>query len=244
MQPAKLVPGGHIDIKRTLEGMEIFINPPRSSVLFVFLSVCFFIWTIGELILIALLISVELLSCIFILLLIGWTIGGYFIIKSILRLEFGNDVIKIDSSHININEKIGDWGRPRIYNNSYVKDFRITENSLSVEAYAEENKNDYMEPVLGFKYEDRTITFVKGLPPEEVEALLNAIWESGCLKQENFAKKVIKSKFHENVHGEDGEETGSESGGSVYSAPKTPDRIRADREAAAQDNAGRRINEE
>lgn len=239
MLPSKLIPGGKADVHQTREGMEITIKLPRNILMIGFL--CFWLcgWAMGEIFVTAALISMAIKAksimdmgpgLFLIFWLCGWTFGGYFAITTVLRSAFGSDVINISSSEISINEKIGNWGKPKVYDVPSIRNFRIMENGDAPASFTPRGQRDQTGPVLAFDFQGNMVQFVKGLTLQEVEAILDVIWNNNYLEQDNFAKSVIKSKLGEEKDWDDQEdwEEGEDE------SKKTVGRKKADREASAQ----------
>ncbi len=237
-----LIPGGKAQVQHTREGMEITVNLPRNIPVIAFLSFWLCGWAMGEIFaagaLISMIVKAKSIADIgpgFFLLfwLSGWSLGGYFAITTVLRSALGRDVININSSQISINEKIGNWGKPKLYDVPSIKNLRVLENPGPSTTITPRTAGVQGGPVLAFDYDGNTVHFVKGLNLSELEAILDAIWENNYLEQENFAKSVIKNKLGEEDDWEEGTDKSTRGSGGLPGR-KTAERKVADSEASAQ----------
>lgn len=203
MLPEKLLPGGKADVQHTHEGLEITVTLPRNIPVIAFLSFWLCGWAMGEVFatgaLISMIIKAKSLAEIgpgffLIFWLCGWTLGGYFAITTVLRSALGSDVININSSQISINEKIGSWGKPKLYDVPSIKNLRMLENPIPYTPVTPRTGGVQTGPVLAFDYKGSTVQFIKGLTLEELEAIIDVIWKNNYLERENFAKSVIAEK--------------------------------------------------
>ena len=240
MLQSKLLTGGKADVQQTREGLEITVTLPRNIPVIAFLSFWLCGWAMGEVAVIGALISMIIKAksladigpgFFLIFWLCGWTVGGYFAITTVLRNILGSDVIKVNSSQISINEKIGNWGKPNVYDVSMITNFRLLENPGQYSPVTPRSARLQTGPVLAFDYNGNTVQLVKGLNLSEVEAILDVIWRNNYLERDHFAKSVIRSKTGEEEEQDDWEEGKEES---RLEARKTAGRITADSEASAQ----------
>lgn len=136
-------------------------------------------------------IAVEPLAVLFILLWLAfWTTGGIMIIRALLVMFFGKQIIKFSPYEISITDKIGWIGKERLFEMTQVRDFQI--------AYRPEPKDDRRHPEksdrLLFIYEDEKIEFGKGMNREEMESLIELLKKYLYLRQGNLPRKDLWEK--------------------------------------------------
>lgn len=193
------MPGGRSIIKEKYDGIEVIVPSKKEFSKILLLPLWLLGWFAGELFVGAAFvhafldmmihrtgIAVEPMAVVFILLWLAfWTAGGIFIIKSLLIMFFGRQILKFSPYEISITDKIAWFGKARIYEMTQVRDFHISQRH--------EPKDDRKHPVksdiLFFSYEDEKIEFGIGMKKEEMESLIELLKKYMFLRQGNLPRK-------------------------------------------------------
>ena len=213
MAEERIIPGGKALVQHNYDGIEITIKLPKNIPMIIFMSVWLCGWVMGEIFASGALIGIFLKAKSFsdigpgfflIFWLCGWTVGGYFAITSVLRSAIGKDIIKINSSQLSYAEKIGEWGKEKLYDIPQIKNLRVIQNSTpSVKFGSRRGSSNPGGPALAFDYSGNTVEIAKNLTLEEVEALLDLLWKNSWFNQDNFARSVVREKTEEDENWEE-----------------------------------------
>ena len=193
------LPGSRVIIKEKYDGIEVIVPSKKDFSKILLLPLWLLGWFIGELFVGAAFVhavldmlihrtgvAVEPMAVMFILLwLTFWTMGGIFIIKTLLTIFFGRQIIRFSPYEISIVNKICWIGKERIFEMTQVRDFQITQQ--------QEPKDDRRHPVksdvLFFSYDGEKIEFGRGMQKEEMESLINLLKKYMYLRQGNLPRK-------------------------------------------------------
>jgi hypothetical protein len=110
----------------------------------------------------------------------GWSVGGFFAIKTFIWLIKGVEIIIVDKEKITLNKKGLLFNKPKIYDRNEIKNLRVSsnENDNSSNFWNTNRKNNLLatnEGIIRFDYGLKTIKFANGIDEIEGQFLLNKI---------------------------------------------------------------------
>ncbi len=117
----------------------------------------------------------------------GWTIGGFFVIKSLFWNLIGKEVITFERGQVVIARKGLLLSRPKTYDLKEVKKIRVKEENTYNEIWS--RKNNFIETNSGtiwFDYGMKTVRFGSGIDEAEANFILDKLKLKKLLVQTNF----------------------------------------------------------
>jgi hypothetical protein len=164
----------------TPEGYRIVIPARRNWLILIFLCAWLGGWVFGELS-----VSWELLrhadkapTAFLSIWLVGWTVGGAFVIATLFWQLAGREIITVSPTALSYRAEALGLGRTRSFRISDVKDLRSTEYAVS----AFSNQRAWFPPILGsgfgpvaFDYGARTFRVAPSLDEAEAKILVKEL---------------------------------------------------------------------
>lgn len=177
---------GRAIISRQAGNLEIKIPSKKNLAVLGFSAFWLVGWAFGEYHAYNTIISSDtpLLGNLFMLIWItGWTIGGFFVLYSILWISFGIETISINRGELSINKKILGIGFSNSYEMNSIKniDINIETNKTNKQSLALKNKGS-----IKFDYGMKTIKFAEDLDEAEAKYIIEKFKMDTRFKEENF----------------------------------------------------------
>ena len=122
--------------------------------------------------------------------LIGWTLGGFYAIKTLIWMIFGKEIITFSTGQFSINRSGALLEKIKTYDLNEAKDFRInaTEDENGISFGGNTRRRSVIEPsVIHFDYGLKTLKFGIGIDEAEAKFLLTQLKQKGFLTQKHFA---------------------------------------------------------
>jgi len=120
--------------------------------------------------------------------LIGWTLGGLFVIKTLSWYLIGKEIIVIDREQISIARKNDIFFRNKIFDLREVKNFHIEEEPFEFVFWGRRNDLSLFKNrgTIRFEYGFKTIKFANDMDQAEASYILETLRSSGYLNSANF----------------------------------------------------------
>lgn len=112
----------------------------------------------------------------------GWTIGGFFAVRTLVWNLAGKEIISIRNGEINISKKAALFSKPKTYALSDAKNFRVLENANADLTLwgTSRTRNSFSWDTggtIGFDYGMKTIKFAGGIEEAEGYHILKKLRE-------------------------------------------------------------------
>ncbi|GMA99474.1 hypothetical protein [Pelosinus sp. IPA-1] len=168
---------------------QVSINIPSTKNIFVILFLCAWLggWFFGETSAIKQVFGARSLgSNLFMLFwLCGWTIGGGFVIFTVLWSIAGNEHIAVGHGIIKIKKTIFGVGLSREYTLSVTRDFRVVRDNNSYSFFNHKRRMNFFggnDGTIAFDYGMKTVNFGLGIDAAEAKYILEILSEKGLIK--------------------------------------------------------------
>jgi hypothetical protein len=166
--------------------------PPKRNLFVIILILIWLVgWVKGELFAFDMLIESYEEGCksddllFYILYIIGWTVGGLLVIRSLLWIIAGKEIIIFSKDQLIVSKKRA-FLRPKVYDLKEIKNFDLNPGTDSGDFFGVRHNMDMLrvesKGMFKFNYGKKTIKIANGLDENEGRLILNKIKEKNLLK--------------------------------------------------------------
>jgi hypothetical protein len=187
---------GYATLTETNNGMEIIIPARKNWFVIIFLGAWLGGWAVGEVVAIGFLLGIiggDAGAARFFILfwLLGWSAGGFFAFRVFLWTAMGKEIINIGQGEIQVFKKGLLLSKPKIYNLTDAKKFRVQEENNNYGAFGYGGKNNLAmlgnSGTIRFDYGLKTVKFASGIDDAEAHYILDNLKAIRILSDQNFA---------------------------------------------------------
>jgi hypothetical protein len=120
----------------------------------------------------------------------GWTVGGFFAIKTLLWNLKGKEIINMGQGYLSIARKGLLFSKTKTYDLKEAKKFRSQEETNDFSAFRGGRRNNlvafYANGTIRFDYGLQTVKFASGIDEAEANYILDKLKTSRILTETNF----------------------------------------------------------
>lgn len=170
---------GRSTIEKIDGALQITIPAKRHPVVLIFIMAWFGGWVFGEFTALNMLIDffnkkTAGVSMFVVFWLIAWTVAGFFVLKYILWMICGREIIKVSTKSIILSKKTLCFKSEKEYAVSNVKNIRVVQNAEYVNVNYRRSSSDMLEKIC-FDYGMKTVKFGIGLDEAEANYIVEKI---------------------------------------------------------------------
>ncbi len=176
---------GHAQVDETPDEIVITIPAKRKRYIILFMTAWLGAWLLGEVFVLGTVFGGydgsggEFVSLFMLVWLTIWTFAGLFVIRILIWMFVGKEVISISRKELRIHRKGQLLSKPKLYDTSQVKSLDVNSNGgipvILREIYSNNLLNTGNSGALKFDYGLKTVHFADGIDEAEAKFLLKKI---------------------------------------------------------------------
>nr|WP_067057838.1 hypothetical protein [Mucilaginibacter sp. L294] len=183
--------GGRAIITEHFDKMEIIIPGKKNYLLLAFFSVWIFGWFFGETMAAATIGNGTGPDLFLLVWLTGWTLGGIFVLSTILFMLLGKEVIEAGQGVISIQNKALFFLSPKVYDLNEVKNIRAVEEFSMYHSFQfgrRQNglRSTFNSGTIKFDYGLKTVKFGNDLDEAEARYIIERLKSKKILTDKNL----------------------------------------------------------
>lgn len=183
--------GGRAIITEHFDKIEIIIPGKKNYFLLAFFSVWIFMWFFGETSVASTIGTGGPPDLFLIVWLTGWTIGGIFVLSTILFMLFGKEIIEAGQGVISIRNQALFFLSPKVYDLNEAKHIRAVEefsmyNGFQFGRRQNGLRSTFNSGTIKFDYGLKTVKFGNDLDEAEARHIIERLKTKRILAEKNF----------------------------------------------------------